>query len=99
VFEGVLIPADARRAARGVETVIEHGLRPAVAGSLARALQLRALGRALPVTWVQIGDPNPAGSSSTAVFNQGRALGAASFARLEGCWWGSGAVSGAEGIA
>jgi hypothetical protein len=45
VFEGVLIPADAGRAARGVETLIEHGLRPAVAGSLARALQLRALGR------------------------------------------------------
>jgi hypothetical protein len=44
VFEGVLIPADARRAARGVETVIEHGLRPALAGSLARALQRHALG-------------------------------------------------------
>jgi hypothetical protein len=44
VFEGVLIPADARRAARGVQTMIEHGLRPALAGSLARALQLRALG-------------------------------------------------------
>jgi uncharacterized protein len=45
----------------------------------------QTVGVALPVTWVPIADPNPAGTSSTAVFNQGRALGGASFARLEGC--------------
>ena len=49
-------------------------------------------GVALPVTWVDIANPNPAGTSSTAVFNQGRALGGVRFARLEGCWWGNGAV-------
>jgi secreted PhoX family phosphatase len=46
----------------------------------------------LPVTWVDIPNPNPAGTSSTAVFNQGNAAGGARFARLEGCWWGNGAV-------
>jgi secreted PhoX family phosphatase len=40
-------------------------------------------GVALPVTWVDIANPNPAGTSSTAVFNQGFALGAARFRRLE----------------
>ena len=49
-------------------------------------------GTPLPVTWVDIANPNPAGTSSTAVFNQGRALGGARFRRLEGCWWGNGAV-------
>ena len=49
-------------------------------------------GVALPVEWVDIANPNPAGTSSTAVFNQGRALGGARFRRLEGCWWGNGAV-------
>jgi len=52
----------------------------------------QSVGVALPVAWVPIANPNPPGSSSTAVYNQGRALGAASFARLEGCWWGNGAV-------
>jgi hypothetical protein len=52
----------------------------------------QTLGVALPVTWVPITDPDPAGTSSTAVFNQGRMLGGARFARLEGCWWGNGAV-------
>jgi len=52
----------------------------------------QTVGAALPVTWVDIADPNPAGTSATAVFNQGRALGGARFRRLEGCWWGNGAV-------
>lgn len=43
MFERVLIPADARRATRGVEALIDHGLRPALAGSLARELQLVSL--------------------------------------------------------
>ena len=50
------------------------------------------LGVALPVTWVDIANPNPPGTSATAVFNQGRLLGGARFRRLEGCWWGNGAV-------
>jgi hypothetical protein len=41
---------------------------------------------------VDIANPNPAGTSSTAVFNQGLALGGARFARLEGCWYGNGAI-------
>lgn len=52
----------------------------------------QAIGVALPVTWVTIANPNPPGTSSTAVYNQGRALGGAQFARLEGCWYGNGAV-------
>src|SRR5687767_182439 len=49
-------------------------------------------GTPLTVTWVDIPNPNPAGTSSTAVFNQGRDRGGARFGRLEGCWWGNGAV-------
>jgi secreted PhoX family phosphatase len=52
----------------------------------------QTVGVALPVTWVDIANPNPPGTSSTAVFNQGFLLGGARFARLEGCWWGNGAV-------
>lgn len=48
----------------------------------------------LPVEWVDIADPDPADaeSNSLAVFEQGAALGAASFARLEGCWFDNQAV-------
>ena len=52
----------------------------------------QTVGVALPVTWVTIADPDPPGTSATAVFSQGRALGGARFRRLEGCWWGNGAV-------
>lgn len=52
----------------------------------------QTLGQPLDVTWVDIPNPNPAGTSSTAVFNQGRDRGGARFGRLEGCWWGNGAV-------
>ncbi len=43
----------------------------------------------LPVTWVEIPDPDPAdaGRNPQAVFHQGRARGAAVFSRLEGCFW------------
>lgn len=51
-----------------------------------------SLGEPLPVSWVPIANPNPPGTSSTAVFSQGRAIGGARFRRLEGCWWGNGAV-------
>jgi secreted PhoX family phosphatase len=49
-------------------------------------------GLPLPVEWVPIANPNPAGTSSTAVYNQGNTQGAARFARLEGCWYGNGAI-------
>jgi secreted PhoX family phosphatase len=49
-------------------------------------------GVALPVTWVPIANPNPAGTSSTAVYNQGSAQGAARFRRLEGAWEADGAI-------
>jgi secreted PhoX family phosphatase len=41
----------------------------------------------LPVTWVDIDDPDPpdAGWNPLSVFHQGLALGGATFARLEGC--------------
>jgi secreted PhoX family phosphatase len=52
----------------------------------------QTVGVSLPVTWVDIANPDPPGTSATAVFNQGRALGGARFRRLEGCWWGNGAV-------
>jgi secreted PhoX family phosphatase len=43
-----------------------------------------------PVEWVPIATPDTVlGSSSTAVWSQGRALGAATFGRLEGCWYGN----------
>lgn len=49
-------------------------------------------GRALPVTWVDIPDPDPhsAGRNPLATFEQGRAGGGAVFCRLEGCWWHQG---------
>lgn len=52
----------------------------------------QTVGAPLPVTWVTIPDPDPAGTSLTAVFDQGRLQGGARFRRLEGCWWGNGAV-------
>jgi uncharacterized protein len=51
-----------------------------------------ARGTQLPVIWHDIAKPNPSDPSSSAVFKQGRAKGGAAFARLEGCWWGDGAV-------
>jgi hypothetical protein len=51
-------------------------------------------GLPLPVTWVDIADPDPADAEAnpSAVFEQGFAGGAARFRRLEGCWSGSGSV-------
>jgi hypothetical protein len=46
VFEPVLTPEAAQRATSVVQTVLAHGLRAALAGSLARAAQLQAHGRA-----------------------------------------------------
>jgi secreted PhoX family phosphatase len=49
---------------------------------------------ALPVTWVDIDDPDPpdAGWNTLSVFNQGLGLGGAIFARLEGCTFDRGRV-------
>jgi secreted PhoX family phosphatase len=46
----------------------------------------------LPVEWVPIGTPDPAGQGSNDVYDQGFAGGAAIFTRLEGCWYGNGAI-------
>jgi uncharacterized protein len=52
------------------------------------------VGRPLPVTWVDIDDPDPPNAESDpfAVAKQGIEQGAAVFARLEGCWWGDNSV-------
>lgn len=44
----------------------------------------------LPVTWVTITNPDPAGDHD--VFNEGFAKGGAKFNRLEGCWEGDGSI-------
>ncbi|WP_300010361.1 alkaline phosphatase PhoX [Pseudonocardia sp.] len=46
----------------------------------------------LPVEWVPIADPDPDSSDALAVYNQGFAQGGATFARLEGAWWGDGSA-------
>ncbi|MGH7664243.1 MAG: alkaline phosphatase PhoX [Gemmatimonadaceae bacterium] len=51
-------------------------------------------GVTLPVEWVDIDDPDPAGAEMdpSAVFKQGLARGGAIFQRLEGCWHGEGSI-------
>lgn len=51
-------------------------------------------GQSLSAHWVDINEPDPpeAEAQSNAVYNQGLAQGAATFARLEGCWSGSGSI-------
>lgn len=51
-------------------------------------------GAPLLVEWVDIADPDPADAevNSLAVFQQGAAQGGATFARLEGCWFGNQAL-------
>lgn len=52
------------------------------------------MGSTLPVTWVDIDDPDPTGAGGDAegVFAEGFTRGGARFSRLEGCWWGDGGV-------
>lgn len=52
------------------------------------------MGKPLPVTWVDIQDPDPvsAETNDLAVFEQGAAGGGAVFSRLEGCWYGDGSI-------
>ena len=51
-------------------------------------------GEWLDVNWVDIDEPDPPDveNSVDAVYRQGFALGAATFARLEGCWYGGDSV-------
>jgi secreted PhoX family phosphatase len=51
----------------------------------------QTLGEKLKIDWVPIANPDPANaeSDSLAVFKQGAAQGGATFARLEGAWWGN----------
>ena len=52
----------------------------------------QTVGEAMGVEWVTITDPDPQGTNALAVFQEGRAQGGAMFARLEGCWQGSGKI-------
>jgi uncharacterized protein len=54
----------------------------------------QTVGEPLACRWVEIDDPDPAaaGTNDLAVYQSGKAKGAATFARLEGCWWGNGSV-------
>ena len=51
-------------------------------------------GHRITVDWVDILDPDPAAAEGVegAVYAQGLVQGGATFSRLEGCWWGNGAV-------
>lgn len=50
------------------------------------------VGTPLPVTWVDIADPDPDSTDTLAVARQGWDRGAAVFARLEGAWYGGGSI-------
>ena len=50
------------------------------------------VGNPMPVEWVTIDDPDPAAITTESVYDQGRAKGGASFARLEGCWYDRGSI-------
>lgn len=54
----------------------------------------QSVGAGLKCKWLPIDDPDPADAEdeSLSVFNQGQAQGAATFARLEGAWFGDGFV-------
>lgn len=51
-------------------------------------------GEPLPVMWVDIADPDPAGAETdpSSVYKQGLERGGATFSRLEGCWYGQGKI-------
>ncbi|HUF13425.1 MAG TPA: alkaline phosphatase PhoX [Longimicrobiales bacterium] len=52
------------------------------------------VGRPLPVVWIDIEDPDPADAERypLTVFAEGYGNGGALFSRLEGCWYGDGAI-------
>jgi secreted PhoX family phosphatase len=51
-------------------------------------------GQSLDASWVDINEPDPPDNENSvdAVYRQGLTLGAATFARLEGCWYGGDSV-------
>jgi uncharacterized protein len=51
-------------------------------------------GEWLNVNWVEINEPDPPDAEKTTdvIYRQGLALGAATFARLEGCWYGGDSI-------
>lgn len=75
-----------RLAAGGVLEMLKVESRPELRTGVPRE-------RELAVTWVPIDDPTRAHSPGTideqGVFLQGKAKGASTFARLEGCWFGN----------
>lgn len=54
----------------------------------------QTVGAGLKCKWLPIADPDPADAETNdlAVFQQGAAQGAATFARLEGAWYGDGSI-------
>lgn len=54
----------------------------------------QTMGTSLPVTWVEIEDPDPAGAGQdrNLVYKEGASKGGAAFDRLEGCWYGNGRI-------
>lgn len=54
--------------------------------------QGQRVNKPLPVEWFDINDPDPPVVTSETIFNQGYAAGGANFARLEGVWYGNGAI-------
>ena len=54
----------------------------------------QTMGTSLPVTWVEIEDPDPAGAGldQHLVYQEGADKGGAAFDRLEGCWYGNGRI-------
>lgn len=58
------------------------------------AVQGQTTNARLPVTWVDIADPDPSDAETNpeAVFAQGRARGGARFRRLEGAWFANGSL-------
>lgn len=50
------------------------------------------VGAKLPTRWIEIEDPDPAAATTSTVFNEGFAKGAAKFNRLEGCWEDRGTI-------
>ncbi len=54
----------------------------------------QTVGESLPVTWIDIADPDPpnAEEQPDAVYQQGRVAGGTKLTRVEGCWYGDGKI-------
>jgi uncharacterized protein len=85
------LPRDPRRLAAGGRLQI-LGIRGAPEYD---AREGQEPGRPLPVTWIDVPDPDPEYANdddARGTFQQGRRLGAAMFNRLEGCWSADGSI-------